>query len=82
MTKLTRKINISTLTKTSSIMPLGYCKVFIANYKLILVAFGSPKSNFLKEKYDIKLILAHKSANVLFTVRPPIKQAIVKLSGS
>ena len=55
------KMNVSTLTSTSSIIPLGYLMDLSASCKDTVVGFASPNPNFLNTDRDIRLILAPKS---------------------
>ena len=80
-TKSTGKINLSTLTSTSSKTPLGYAMDLSANCNVTcnvtLDGVGSLSPNFYKIDKDIKLILAPKSHNTLSKFMLPIVQGIV-----
>ena len=65
--KSTRKMNLSTLTKTSFTIPLGYVIDLSANYKDTFVGLGSSNPNFYIIDRGIKFILAPKSHNTLST---------------
>lgn len=75
--KSTGNINLSILTRTSSIDPLRF-----ASCNVTVVGCASSKSSFLKIDKGIKLILAPKSNSALSNVTFLIDYGIVKLTGS
>ena len=75
-------MNLSTLTNTSSIIPLGYLKDQSASYRVTIVGLSSPKPSFLKMERGIKLMLAPRSQSALSNTTFPIQHGIMKLPGS
>ena len=79
--KLVGKINLSTLTKKSSIILLGCLRYMFANCRVTVVGLTSPRPNFLNMDNGIKLILAPKSHNAISKIACPIVHWMVKLPG-
>ena len=80
--KSSGKINLSTLTKTSSITPLGCFKDLSASWRVTVVGRASPNPKRLKMDKGIRLMLAPKSHSALSKITFPIVHGIVKLPGS
>ena len=76
------KINLSTLTRTYSIIPYGCLRDLFANCKVTAIGLASPKLSFLKMESDIKLVLAPKSQRTFSKIKFPIAHGIVKLHES
>src|SRR5262249_35675200 len=57
ITKSTGNMNLSTLTNTSSMMPLGYLTDLSASWTDILVGLGSPRFRVLNSEYGIRFML-------------------------
>lgn len=70
--KSIRNMNLSAFTKISLTILLGYLINLLTSWNKIVEAFTSLKSNFLKRDKDIRLILAPRSHNVLYTCLLPI----------
>ena len=59
--KSTKKINLSTFTKTSSILPFEQTWDLSASYKVTDVSLTSPTPNSLNTNRGMRLMLAPKS---------------------
>jgi len=75
-------MNLSTLIRTSSTIPLGYVMDRFASCKEIVVGFGSCIPNWLKIDKGIRLMLAPKSQRAFSKCDSMMVQGIVKLLGS
>ena len=80
--KSTGNMNLSILTRTSSITYLGCFKEWSTSCNVIIVGRVSPNPGFLKIDRGIKLILTTRSHNALLNATFPIQYRIVKLFGS
>ena len=72
MMKYVRKLNLSTFTKTSSIISCGWVKELFASCKVTVVQHASPKFNFLKIENGIRLMLAPKSHKAFSKTASPM----------
>ena len=77
--KSTGNMNLSTLTNTSSMTPLGCFKDQYASWRVIVVGLASPKPNFLNIDRGIRLILAPRSHSASSNTAFPMEQGMVKL---
>ena len=82
MMKSSENINLSTFTKTFSMIPQGWVRNLSASCKVTVVGRASPKFNFLKIDSGIRLMLAPKSQRAFSKTEFPMAQGMVKLSGS
>ena len=80
--KYAGKMNLSTITKTSSITPLGCFKDLSANWSVTVVGRASPNPKHQNMDRGMRLILAPKSHKALSKIAFPMVQGIVKLPGS
>ena len=81
-TKSAGKINLSTFTNASSMIPRGYLMDQFASCKEMVVCFISPSPNFLQTESGIRLMLAPRSHKTLSKNEFPIVQGKVKLPES
>ena len=79
--KSIRKMKLSILTNTSSILPLEYAWDLSASCDVIISGMTSPTPNCLNTDNGIRLKLAPKSQNALPLYLVPMEQEIVKLPG-
>ena len=82
ITKSTGKINLPTLTSTSSRTPYGCAIDLSAICNVIAVGVSSPKLNLCTTDRGIKFILAPESHKAFLNSYFPIEQGMVKLPGS
>ena len=85
--KSSRNLNLSTLTKKFSIMPLRYLRDLSSNCKVTIIGLASLRPNFLKMDRGIKLMLAPRPhsafSKVTFSnVSEYEKHEMLKLLGS
>ena len=76
------KMNLSTLTITSSITPLGCFSDLSTNWGVIVVGRASPNPNHLNIDSNMRLILAPRSHKAFAKMEFPIVHGIVKLPRS
>ena len=77
-----KKKNLSTFTRTSSIIPLRCFKDRSTNYSVTVVGLASPNPIFLMIVNDIRFILSPKSHSAFSNMPFPMEHGIVKLPGS
>nr|GEY60354.1 reverse transcriptase [Tanacetum cinerariifolium] len=65
ITKSTEKVNLPTSTSIFSVIPIGYWNDMSANLTLILVGLRVSRDSFAYKEYDIRLMLAPRSAKAL-----------------
>lgn len=82
ITNSTRKINLSTFIETSSMIPLGWQIEWLANWRVIVVSFGSSSPIFWKILYGIRLMLTPKLAKAFSPFTPLFVQGPIKLPRS
>jgi len=75
------KMNLSTCTNTSLIIPLGTFTDLSASRRVTEVGFKSPRLRFWKTEYESKFTLAPISSKALSILCSPIKQEIVGQPG-
>ena len=80
--KYARNMNLSTLTRTSSITLLGCFSDLSTNWSVTVVGRASPNPNRLNIDSGMRLILAPISHKAFSKMEFPIVHDIVKLSGS
>ncbi|GKE28200.1 hypothetical protein Tco_1443584 [Tanacetum coccineum] len=65
ITKSARKVNLSTSSSIFSVIPTGYWNDQSANLTLVLVGLRVSREKFAYKEYDIRLMLAPRSAKAL-----------------